>query len=115
MLYTHKKTVSPPPLPKLTQQIVAPQTATNSRSRNATDAALLKGNAAGQSTVSYFNTKRSFTSTSLQRVLSTDESSEGNGKTDGAQMTADGQPVIQGDFFNMLRQELRDGSDATIK
>ena len=57
------------------------------RSRNVTDSSMLKGNAAGQSTLSFFNTKKGLTSNTLNKVLSTNDQSQASmeGVTDTGQ------------------------------
>jgi hypothetical protein len=59
---------------------------------------MMKGNAAGQSTVSYFNTKRGLTASSLSKALTVDESSMEQAKSDdGTDKPA------KPDYFNSLR------------
>ena len=71
---------------------------------------MMKGNAAGQSTVSYFNTKRGLTASSLTKALTVDESSMEQPKSDdGTDKPA------QPDYFNVLRQEIKDCTDANIR
>ena len=61
--------------------------------------------------MSYFNTKRGFTSTSLNKVAS---STEGVSIDSSTKFDEEGEKFL-GDFFNGLRQELKECVDENVK
>ena len=104
LLYSRKNI----PLPKmpeaLTQQLKSPNE--KGRSRNIGDPSFQKNSSAGQSTASFFNTKKSFQAATLQQA-SSGNVDQGIKRAEGYHDGPDSEAQIGKDFYQMIRSEIK--------
>jgi len=110
LLYSRKHV----PLPKIPEKLQFQGPAGRDRSRNQGSLSFGKGGAAGQSTLSFFNTKKSFSANTYQQASS--------GLLDNAIRRAEGyhdgpdpNAQIGKDFYHQIRSEVRAGTAENIK